>query len=177
MVMMAVAVGMTVAVPMTVFVIMGVRMSMVAISAAFRLEWLHDLDRIAAKAARHIRQNMVAANENAIRLDLGRGMPVAKMPGEAHQAVPVRRGNRQQGFRLGAYDEPAPVFRLQAAAIRHRDGLRQVEQDSLAIACLKPDAATMPGVEIEGDFGDGLGGRPVAGRGVLRCAVHRSIRT
>ena len=59
----------------------------VAIGAAFGVEGLDDLAQRRALLLQHLRDDMVAADDNAIALDLRRQMAVAEMPGDAKKMI------------------------------------------------------------------------------------------
>src|SRR3546814_14613472 len=56
-----------------------------AVGAAFRIERRIDCLHGGAEALQHVDDDMVIADENAIRVNFSRKMPVAEMPGEPRQ--------------------------------------------------------------------------------------------
>ena len=56
-----------------------------AISATFRLEGRLDSLKICSEAAEHVFDHVVGPNPKHVVLDFSRQMPIAQVPGEAHQ--------------------------------------------------------------------------------------------
>ena len=85
-VMMSVIVTMVVVIMTTVAVIVpwswGMRLMMV--SPTLRLERAFDLDHLGAKPSEHVGDDVILADAQPFRPDLGFEMPVAKMPGQPH---------------------------------------------------------------------------------------------
>ena len=98
------------------------------IGAAFGVERRLDRRDLGPEPARHILDDVIAADAQALSEQFGRQMPVAKVPGDAHQRRGVRAANFRQFFRRGDDLDDAPVLELEpvAGAQHHRFG--QVEQ-------------------------------------------------
>ena len=80
---------------MNVFVAMRTAM---AISAAFRIEWLADFSDCCTEVFQHMSNHSVALDQQAFRFDLTRRMPIADVPREAHKVI---AGDRKQVFLCG----------------------------------------------------------------------------
>ena len=72
----------------------------VVVGAALRLEGAHHGLHGAALAAHHLGQDMVVLDIDRVGGDLGRRVPVADMPGDAHQPQRVLGLDLQQALRL-----------------------------------------------------------------------------
>jgi hypothetical protein len=53
------------------------------------------------------------------------------------------------GLRSGPHLQPPPVSQLQAVAVGHRDGFRQVEKDILSLVSSQANAAAVTRIKIE----------------------------
>ena len=127
-----------------------------------------------AQAAEHFRQHMIRADQDGIRADLRRRVPVAEMPCQTRRQFRRRGGNPQHRLRPGGDLDPGSVGAEQAVSLRHGHGLGQVEQQRLADRCLQPEAATVPVVEGEAHTTGRLVVRPVPPRAMFDCALHRA---
>jgi hypothetical protein len=137
---------------MMIFV-MGMHMAMLAVGTTFWLKRLRYASCSAAKALDHRRQYMIMADQNPVGLYLSWRVPVTQVPGQAHQRQTVVSCYFQQGLGFGADLKPTTIFRLQAIALRHSNGLGKIQQYVLAIAGLEADPATVPCIKIKRDFG------------------------
>ena len=152
--MMIVAVCMTMMMVVAVRMIvmrMAVIMSARGIGAALGIEGSLDLDHAAAQALHHRLDDMIAANAQALRHQLGRQMAIAEMPGDADQMMRIGALDLEQ--RLGRrhhLDQPA-VFQHQRVAAAKRDGILQIEQEFEAARARHRHASPVTVVEIEHD--------------------------
>jgi hypothetical protein len=165
MVMLVAVVGMIVpmVIVMGVIVRMGVmimRMTVVMaamlIGAAFRLERALDLDDPGAKPLQHLGDDVVLADPQPFRPDLGFEVPVAEVPGDAGLVQRVAPAHFQK--RLGLRDDLDQAAVLQRIGIAVPEGRRfgQIDQDLQAAH--GGDDAAPPATVLEGqdDAVDGL---------------------
>ena len=64
-----------------------------------------------------------------VRLDLDRQVPVAQMPGEAHQVVCVLRPHLGQRFRRRVDEDLAAILQHQCVAVVKLSRLGQIQQE------------------------------------------------
>jgi hypothetical protein len=129
------------------------------IGAAFGIERRLDLDDAGAKSGHHRFDNMVAANPQAFRHDLGRQMAIAEMPGDPHQMQRVGAADFRQRLRSGDHLDQAAVLQHQGIATAQCDGVLEVEQEFEPARARHRHPPPVPVVEIEHD-GVGCGMRP-----------------
>ena len=151
--------GMFVAMPMImgVSVVMAVIVAgMVAVAvvvmiigAALGLERARHLDHGAALTADHLGQNMVVLDINRIGRDLGRGVPVADVPGDAHQAQRVLGADFQQVLGGGLDLDEAAILELDGIAVAQCGRLVQVEQDVEPAIALERQPAAIAVLVVE----------------------------
>jgi hypothetical protein len=122
------------------------------IGAAFGIERRFDLDHARAQSPDHRLDDMVAADAQAARGDLGRQMAVAEMPGDPDQMLRIGPANFDQRLRRGDdLDQPAVVEHQRIAAAQH-GGVFQVEQKlkSARAGHRHPPAMTIVKIEHNG---------------------------
>ena len=124
---------------------------MAAIRAAFRLECSLTLDDRRSEAPQHVFDDMIWPNAENLTPNLGRYMPIAEMPREAHELMRLRVTDIDDGFGRRSNDEPRPVIELHAVTIGHCDRGGQIEKDLVALIGNQAHAPTMPMVKIERD--------------------------
>lgn len=152
------AVGMLVpvCVIMVLMPVMGVAMVMAAIGmimvvgAALGLEGALDLAHRAALTADHLGQDMVVLDIDGVGGDLGRGVAIADMPGDAHQAQRVLSLDLDQLLRRSLDQDERAVLQLDGIAIVQGRRLVEVEQDLLPAIALERDAAAIAVLMVEG---------------------------
>lgn len=128
----------------------------VIIGAAFGLERALDLAHGAALAADHLGEHMVVLDIDRVGGDLGRGMAIADMPGDAHQPQRVLGADFEQALRRSLdQDEPA-VLQLDRVAVVQCRRLVEIEQDIEPAIALQRDAATVAVLMVEGQRLDDL---------------------
>lgn len=147
--------------PAAAGVIMGVIVAVsmvVVVGAALGLEGaLHRRHRTALPA-HHLGQDVVVLDVDRVGGDLGRGMAVADMPGDAHQPQRVLGADLQQALRCGLDLDKAPVLQLHGVAISQHRGLVEIEQDIEPAIGLEGKAAAIAVVMVEGErVDDALG--------------------
>lgn len=154
-------VGVSMGMPMVVMVMMmvvvaaaaGVVMRVgvaVIIGAALGLERpIHGAHR-AALATDHLGQHMVVLDIDRVRRDLGRGVAVADMPGDAHQAQRVLGADLEQGLRRGLDQHEPAILQLHGVAIGERGRLVEIEQDVEPAIALERETAAIAILMVEG---------------------------
>lgn len=140
-----------VAVVMIVIVVPGLVRRRAEICAALGIERRFDFHHTCAEPAHHLLDHVVAADAQGLGQELGRQMPVAEMPGHAHQMARVLAADLDQ--RLGCRDhlDQAAVFQHQRVAAAQGDDVRQVEQEFQPARAGHRHAPPMPVVEFEHD--------------------------
>ncbi len=129
------------------------------IGAAFGIERRLDLDDARAQPLHHRLDDVIAANAQAFRHDLGRQMAIAEMPGDPDQMQRIGAADFEQRFRGGHHlDQPA-VFEEQRIAAAQRDRVLQIKQELQPARPRHRHPPPVPVVEIEYD-GIGRGVRP-----------------
>ncbi len=99
-------------------------------------------------------------------------MPVAKMPGEAHELARIGMAYLHDWLRRRPHENPAPVPKPQAIALRHHLGMRQIEQNLLAVIGRQLRVVAVARFEIERHAGLGLGLRPQPFPAESKRAMH-----
>ena len=144
------------------------------VRATLGIERRLDLDDARAQPFHHRLDDVIAADAQAFRHDLGRQMAIAEMPGDPDQMQRIRTADFEQ--RLGGrhhLDQPA-VFQHQRIAAAQRDGVLQIEQEFQPARPRHRHPPPVPVVEIEHDrIGRPL--LPVMLAPDLRSADHASI--
>ena len=128
------------------------------ISAALGIERRLDLDDARAKPLHHRLDDVIPADAQAFRHDLGRQMAIAEMPGDPDQMQGIGAADFEQ--RLGGrhhLDQPS-VFQHQRIAAAQRDGVFEIKQELQPARPRHRHAPPVPVVEIEHDgIGGGVG--------------------
>lgn len=137
---------MRVIVIMTVFMVVGVT---VIIGAALRLERTFDHAHGAALATDHLGEDMVVLDIDRVRRDLRGRVPVADMPGDAHQPQRVLGPHFEQALRSGSDQDQAAVFELHGIAIVQNRRLVEIEQDLAPAIAFQRDAAAIAILMVE----------------------------
>lgn len=143
-------------VAMVLMPVMGVAMVMAAIGmvmvvgAPLGLERALDIAHRAALTADHLGQDMVVLDINGVGGDLGRGVAIADMPGDAHQAQRVLSLDLDQLLRRSLDQDERAVLQLDGIAVVQRRRLVEVEQDVLPAIALERDAAAIAVLMVEG---------------------------
>ncbi len=114
-------------VPMGVLMGMAVRMSTrmvmvlwlvrIAIGPAFRIEGDFGLGNFGAEALQHVRDDMVASDQDVIGKYLRGQMAVADLPGQRQQMARVAAAHFQQRFRFGDDLDHPPIVQHQPVAM------------------------------------------------------------
>lgn len=152
-VMMPMVMAVIVSVVMVVMVMIMAAAAIVAmvIGAALGLEGALDQRHGAALPADHLGENVIVLDIDGIRRDLGRGVAVADMPGDAHQSQRILGPDLKKTLR-GGFDLHQPaIFQLHRIAIRQRCRLVEVEQDVEATIGFEREPAAISVVMVEGE--------------------------
>jgi hypothetical protein len=72
-----------------------------AVGASFRLERSIEARKLRPEAQQHFLDHAIGADAQRVAAYFGRQMPVAQMPGNAHQGVRARMGNLDDGLQIG----------------------------------------------------------------------------
>jgi hypothetical protein len=134
-------------VPMVMSVIVMV-VAMV-IGAALGLEGARHRAHGAALAADHLRQDMVVLDIDRVAADLGRGMAVADMPGQPHQAQRVLGADLEQALGGSLDHDQSAVLEPDRVTVAKRGRLVQVEQDIEPAIALEREAAAIAILMVE----------------------------
>jgi hypothetical protein len=129
------------------------------IGAAFGIERRLDLDNARAEPGHHRLDDVITADAQALRHDLGRQMAVAEMPGDPHQMERIGAADFDQRFGGCDHLDQATVFQHQRVAAAQRYGVFQIEQEFQPARARHRHPPTVPVVEIQHD-GIGRGVRP-----------------
>ena len=126
---------------------------------ALGIERRLDLDDARAQPLHHRLDDVIPADAQALRHDLGRQMAVAEMPGDPNQMQGIGAADLEQ--RLGGRDhlDQPSVLQHQRIAAAQRDGVFQIEQEFQPARPRHRHPPPVPVVEIEHD-GIGRGLRP-----------------
>ncbi len=141
----------------------GVTVAVAAVSAAFGLEGCLHLYKIRSEATEHILDHVVRPNAKNLMSNFSRQMPVPQMPGKAHELNGIFMPDFYNKLRSGLNLEPPPIVKLQAISIGHRNRLRKVEKDILALIPSQSNAAAMARVKIQSERACRLLLRPIPG--------------
>jgi hypothetical protein len=126
------------------------------IGAAFGIERRLDLDDARAQPFHHRLDDVIAADAQAFRHDLGRQMTIAEMPGDPDQMQRISAADFEQRLCGGHHlDQPA-VFEDQRIAAAQRDRVLEIEQEFQPARPRHRHPPPVPVVEIEYD---GIGRR------------------
>jgi hypothetical protein len=132
------------------------------IGAAFRIERCLDLDNRRPEAARHILNDMITPDAQALLQEFGRQVTIAEMPGDARQRGGVGAADLREAFGSGDDFDDASVLQRQAVAGAQHHRLGQIEQEGEAAHAGHRDAAAITIFIVEDDRVGGFAG-PRAG--------------
>jgi len=133
------------------------------IGAMHGLEWLYRFPHGRAKAFKHGADDMIAPDQDALRLNLCLKMAIAQMPGYLGKVQRIARNDLVKLLLFGNdLDQPA-VLQHEAVAMRKHDRFGEIDQHLLSAAQPETLAAQMAFVLRQEN---GVGGRP----GILAAA-------
>jgi hypothetical protein len=118
---------------MAVMMVVAMRMGVSVICAAHRLERLAHLTHCRAQSAEHRLDDVVALDQDAARLDLGRQMPVADMPGESQERFGALGADLQKRFLGRDHLGVTAVVEDQPVAMGEGDRIRQIDEYLIAV--------------------------------------------
>jgi hypothetical protein len=137
---------------------------MAAVCATFGLEGNLHPCKIRSQAVEHILDDVVGPNTKNLLSNFSWQVPVSQMPGQAHKLIGVFVPDFNNQLRSGLNLEPSPIFKLQAISIGHRNRIRKIEKDIVALIRSQANAAAMARVEVESERASRLFLRPLPGR-------------
>lgn len=160
-VMVMVMVMMTMIVPAVARLVFGeavvvVMAAAVVVGAALGAERPHHRLDGAAEAAHHVGENVVVLDEDRALGDLGRGVAVADVPGDAGERERIGRLDREQPLGRRLHLDEAAVLQHQRVAVVEHDRLAEIEQEREAAFGAEHHAAPVPAGMVEGDAVDDL---------------------
>lgn len=122
-------------------VIVTVAMPARVIGTFQRQEGLNDVHDLGSEAHKHLPDDMVPLDEDALRLDLRWQMPVTDVPGQLRNADCGSRPNLHQRLIRGNHlDQPSIVQFERITRLEHRR-LTEIEKDCLAGVNVQPPPA------------------------------------
>ncbi len=157
-VMVVVVMGMTVVVPVVVpmvvivmimpmmIVVMPVivAMCMPRIGSAHRREGFDDIRHACSQPLKHVLDDMVAQDKDALGRNGGREVPVADMPGKFGEMHRVPRVDAVEFFRRSADLDLAAVLQHEPVAVGECHGFEQIDQHLAAVHQFYGAATQMP---------------------------------
>lgn len=102
------------------------------IGAAFRVERGLKARYLAAKLFQHVGYDMIEAQHQPVDVNFTGQMPVADMPGGAHQVQRICGDNLHDVFGRGTHADMATIFKQQVITFMQLRGFGQVEQEGEA---------------------------------------------
>jgi hypothetical protein len=103
-------------------------MRLMMVSPTLRLERAFDLDHLGAKPSEHVGDDVILADAQPFRPDLGFEMPVAKMPGQPHLVQPIAALDLEQRLRFGDDLNQPPIFEHIRIAMGERGCFGEIDQ-------------------------------------------------
>lgn len=140
----------------------------IPVGAAFRIEGReHGCDR-GAKPLKHVLDDVIVANAQPIAEELSRQMPVAEMPGDAHEIGWAGSGNLKKPFRNRLDQDQTPILKLESIAVLHHGCFLEIEQEHGLADAAHHETATMTVVALKSKrvgrcSGPGTGGKDASG--------------
>lgn len=125
--------------------------AIVPVGAPLGLERAHDRRRRAALAADHLGEHVVVLDVDRVARDLGRGVPVADVPGDPHQPERVLGPHFEQALRRRPDLDEAPVLELHGIAVIERGRLVEIEQEGEPALPRERKAPALPALMVEHD--------------------------
>lgn len=152
--------------PMIVMVV-PVRLA-IAIGATFRIESSEDRRDRCTEPLQHFLDDVIVTDTQPIAEELSRQMPVAKVPGDAHEIGWAGSSNLQETLGNRLDQDQASVLKLKRVAVLHDGRLLEVEQEHSLTDASHHETATMTVVALESKrigrrSGPGTGGKDASG--------------
>jgi hypothetical protein len=104
-------------------------MRLMMVGPTLRLERAFDLDHLRAKPSEHVGDNVILADAQPFRPDLGFEMTVAKMPGQPHLVQPIAALDLEQWLGFGDDLDQPPIFEHISIAMGERGWFGEIDQD------------------------------------------------
>lgn len=143
---------MAVIVVMSVVVTMFMPMpAMAVIRAMHRLEWFDRIANGRAKANQHVADDMVAADQYPVFVDLRGEMPVAEMPGEMAQRGAFACPHLVEFFFSRDDFGQTAIVQNQPVAMFQHDRFGQIDQQLAASGQFQNLSAQMPLIVLQND--------------------------
>ena len=123
----------------------------VGIGTTLGVERRFDLDDARSEPAHHVFDHMIAPDTQALRRYLRRQMPVAEVPGDAHQMMRILAADFRQWLgRSHDLDQP-PILQHKRIAAAQRGRRFQIEQEFKPTRPGHREPPAMPVVETQHD--------------------------
>jgi hypothetical protein len=130
-------------------VIVVVMVAVVAVRAAFGLKRGLHFHELRSKATQHVFDHMIGPDAKDVVSNFSRQMPISEVPSKTGKLVGIFMPDFDDGFRSGLNFQPPPIFKLQAIAICHRDGLRKIKEDIFTMIGSQANTSAMARIKIE----------------------------
>jgi hypothetical protein len=130
-------------------VVVVVRVAVVAIGAALRLEGGLHLHKICSETAEHLLNHMVGADAKNLFSNFRRQMAISQMPSKTHKLVGIFMPDFDNVFGSRLDPEPPTILELQAVSVGHRNRFGKVEKDIFPLIRSETNAATMAPFKVE----------------------------
>src|SRR6516225_5056501 len=105
------------------------RLVMVSVSAAFRLESCLDFLKICSETAEHVFDHVVGSNAKDLSSNFGWQVSIAQVPGKAHQLNGIFMSDFDDILGSGLHLQPPSIVQPQSVPIRHGNCLGKVQKD------------------------------------------------
>ncbi len=116
-----------------------------------RLERFLDIADTGAQSLQHGSDHVIAQDQDAAFLDLGRQVPVAEMPGEFDQVQRIARLDLEKLFRRGLHFDRITVFEHQPVTVMKEHRLFQVKHHHVPVRQVQQFTAQMTQVVRQAD--------------------------
>ena len=146
--------------------------AVVAVRAAFGLKRDLHFHELRSKATEHIFDYVVGPNTKRVISNFSRQVPISEVPSKTRKLVGIFMPDFDDGLCGGLNFQPSPIFKLQAIAIGHRNGLRKVKEDIFAMIRSQANTAAMARVEIERQSACRFFLRPMPGGAINGSIAH-----
>jgi hypothetical protein len=128
------------------FVIMDV-----TISAAFGLKGNLQMGDLRTETTEHILDYVIWTDTKNFASNFSRQMAIAQMPGNTYELKRAFMSDFDDILRGGQNLYPPSVFKLQTIPIGHRNGLRKIEENVVALIRGQAKATAMASLKIKSE--------------------------
>src|SRR5215472_4353988 len=142
------------------------------VSTAFGLESCLGLLKICAQAAQHVFDHVVRPYKKNMVSNFGWQMPVAQVPGKAHQLYWIFMPDFDNVLGSGLDLQPPSIVQPQPVPVRQGNCLGKVQKDIFSVVRHETNSPAVTCVEIKGESADGLLFRPVSSGAMDGSALH-----